>query len=188
VRACVRSFVRACKYLCVCVFVRVLIPTSSWFDMGIVLISVANVILDSVGVKLPNAKLLRLLRIGVSSPTSACALVRRGLRRWLPCSTADVVGSVLVTSLPDAHAAQSPKPHCKRELSRLSRSLHLPLSVSVSVSVSMVHICVDTASGPAVLFAQGPAEAPGGCLLSRVPCVQRLLDSTCCRVDLRNLR
>ena len=49
--------------------------------MCIVLISVVNVILDSVGVKLPNAKLLRLLRIGVSSPTNACALVRHGLHR-----------------------------------------------------------------------------------------------------------
>jgi hypothetical protein len=80
---CVLLCVRACVQILVCVRVRVRahLSLSSWFDMCIVLISVVNVILDSVGVKLPNAKLLRLLRIGVSSPTNACALVRHGLHR-----------------------------------------------------------------------------------------------------------
>jgi len=37
---------------------------ANWFDTLIVVISVANVILRQAGVELPNAKLLRLLRIG----------------------------------------------------------------------------------------------------------------------------
>jgi voltage-gated sodium channel len=37
---------------------------ANWFDTLIVVVSVANVILRQAGVELPNAKLLRLLRIG----------------------------------------------------------------------------------------------------------------------------
>ena len=37
---------------------------SNWFDTAIVIISVCNVIVSMVGGELPNAKLLRLLRLG----------------------------------------------------------------------------------------------------------------------------